>query len=156
MSTLPDPTRDDAVLDVRVLSDALSIGLDLLDLFAADDCCGLWLGDDAGAMRDFVVCTADRGRDIDPLVRYALVAASLTDSSRALVWRTVDDLADGPGLASGYFERRERFADHGVLLVDEIALGDDDLRSLAITTFTDEPGWDDVSARLDDLLADET
>lgn len=137
-------------LYIHTLSDALGIGLDLLDLFAADgDCCAVWLGDAAGALRDFVICTEDRGRDCDRLVRYAMLSATLLDDvTQAVLWRTADDLGDAPALALRFFDHRDELGSIGVDLVDEIALGDDELRSVAITSFVDPPGWDDVSAGL--------
>lgn len=142
-------------LEVRTLQDAFSIGLDLTDLFGPDgDFCAVWLGDDDGTMRDFVVCTEDRGRDVDRLVRYAAVGSRLLAAERAVLWHTAHDLGDAPALAADFFDHGDLLAAAGATLIDEIALGADELRSLAITTFTDPPGWDDVTADLaflDDL-----
>lgn len=141
-------TDSPGALSVQTLSDALEIGLDLLDMFGhGSDCCAIWLGDDDASMRDFVICHEDRGRDCDRLVRYGTISATLLPGvSRAVLWRTVDDLTDGPGLAAAFFDHQRDLASVGVTLVDEIALGDDELRSLAVTSFADADGWDDVTA----------
>lgn len=141
-------------LDVRTLGDALGIGVDLLELFGPDaDFCGVWLGLDDGTMRDFVVCTEDRGRDVDGLLRYATLSVSLfTDLETAVLWRTVDDVTDGPALAEAFFEHGARLAAVGLQLLDEIAVRGDDLRSLAVTTFADAEGWDDVRAGISEAL----
>ncbi len=56
-------------------------------------------------------------------------------------------MTDGPNLSADYFDHRDTVEEAGALLVDEIVIGDDELRSMAITTFSDETGWDDVSDR---------
>ncbi len=148
MDPTPAPDVTDA-LDVHTLADALCIGLDLVDVFGrAGDFCAVWLGTDDGAMCDFVICSEDRGRDVDHLVRYAAIGARLVDAPRAVLWRSADDLTDGPGLSSSFFDHRDLLEEAGAQLVDEIVLGGDELRSLAITTFSDQPGWDDVSDRI--------
>lgn len=146
-----DPTPAMAgTFDVCTLGDAFIIGLDLVDLFGGDvDFCAVWLGGDDGSMRDFVICTEDCGRDVDHLVRYAAVGARLLDAPRAVLWRTADDLTDGPTLSASFFAHRDLLEEADAHLVDEIVLGGDELRSLAITTFTDPPGWDDVSDRIE-------
>ncbi len=137
-------------LDVFTLADALGLGLGMAEEFggARGEFCAVWLGDDSGRMLDFVVCTDDAERDVDDLARYAGIGASLLGAERVVLWTTDDDLTDGPRLADDYFLHRDLIADAGAVLVDEIVIGDDELRSMAITTFTDEPGWDDVSDRL--------
>ena len=139
---------DDLRMDT--LADALGVGLELLDLFAHDgECCAIWLGGDDGTTRDFVVCADDDTPDPDRLVRHAMVGAALIDDvSQAVLWRTVDDVSDGWQLTDDFFDHRADLASIGVSLLDEIALGDDELRSLAVTTFSDPPGWDDVTDRL--------
>ena len=141
---------DDLRMDT--LADALGVGLELLELFVPDgDCCAIWLGGDDGTTRDFVVCTDEASPDAERLVRYAMVGAALLDDvSQAVLWRTVDDITDGWQLTDDFFDHRADLASIGVSLVDEIALGDDELRSLAVTTFSDPPGWDDVTDRLVD------
>lgn len=142
-------------LDLHVLSDALCLGLDLLDLFGADhDLCAVWLGDADGRTRDFVLCTEDRHRDAERMLRYACVAVGAVGAARVVLWRTTGDLHDAPALAGDYFVHADEVEQTGATLVDEIVLGRDELRSLAVTTFTDEPGWDDVSDRLAILDAD--
>lgn len=137
-------------LRVHTLRDALEIGLDLLELFAGVDCCAIWLGGDAGVMRDFVICTEDRGRDVDRVLRYGMLSATLLDDvTRAVLWRTVDDLTEATDLAEGFFTHQQLLASIDVELVDEIALRGDELRSLAVTSFADPPDWDDVTASLD-------
>ncbi|WP_436793867.1 hypothetical protein [Actinospongicola halichondriae] len=139
----------DGALDVSTLADAFCIGLDLVDLFGrTGDFCAVWLGTADGTMHDFVVCTEDRGCDVDHLVRYAAVSARLLQVERAVLWRTDDDLCDGPGLSLEFFDHQEVLSDAGAELVDEIVLGGDELRSMAISTFSDAPGWDDVSDRI--------
>lgn len=139
----------DDTLAVDTLADALGIGLDLLDLFGPDgDFCAMWLGDDVGRLRDFVVFTDHRGRDVDRLVTYASAVSQPLGADRVVLWRTAEDLTDAPTLATAYFDRRERLENAGVELIDEIIIGTDELRSTAITTFTDAPGWDDVSEKL--------
>ncbi len=146
MDLTPDLT---GTLDVCTLGDAFVVGLDLVELFGEDtDFCAVWLGTDDGTMRDFVICTEDSGRDVDHLVRYAAVGARLLDAPRAVLWRSADDLTDGPALSASFFDHRDLLEEADAQLVDEIVLGGDELRSLAITTFSDEPGWDDVSDRI--------
>lgn len=64
----------------------------------------------------------------------------------------VDTLADALGIGLDLVETFGLLGDFcahaGVILIDEIAVSDDELRSIAVTTFTDEPGWDDVTDRL--------
>ena len=145
MSADTDPP---GALRIRTLRDALGIGLDLLDLFGhGGDCCAIWLGSADASMRDFVICHEDRGRDADGLVRYGTISATVLEGvTRAVVWRTVDDLTDAPALSAAFFEHQSELASVGVTLVDEIALCDDELRSLAVTSFADGEGWDDVTA----------
>ncbi len=101
-------------------------------------------------MCDFVICTEDRGRDVDRVLRYGMLSATLLDVvTRAVLWRTVDDLTEATSLAEGFFAHQQLLASIGVDLVDEIALRGDELRSLAITSFADPPDWDDVTALLD-------
>lgn len=152
-----EPTPDHpATLDVGTLSDALAIGLDLVDLFGADtDFCAVWLGDD-GVRRDLVICTDDRGRDVSRLIRDACISIGMLDASQVVLWRTAADLTDAPRLAGDYFVHSADVEAAGATLVDEIVLGGDELRSLAVTTFTDAPGWDDVSDRIADLGGEET
>lgn len=135
-------------LRIRTLSDALEIGLELLDLFGhGGDCCAIWLGDDDSSLRDFVICNEDRGRDSDRLLRYGMVSATVLDGvTRAVLWRTVDDITDGPGLAQDFFSHQRDLASVDVTLLDEIVLCRDELRSLAVTSFADPEGWDDVTA----------
>lgn len=141
---------DLATFDVCTLADAFTIGLDLVDVFGrGGDFCAAWLGDDDGTTIDFVVLTDEYGDDLDALVRYAAIGAKLLAARRVVVWTSDDDLTDGPRLADAYFHHRDTIEDAGAALVDEIVLGGDELRSMAITTFTDEPGWDDVSDRID-------
>ena len=143
-------------LDVFTLADALGLGLAMAERFGGErgEFCALWLGDDVGRMLDFVVCTDEGDRDVETLVPCAVIGASLLGATRVLLWRTDDDLTDGPRLADDYFRHRDLIAEAEIdagtkaVLVDEIVIGDDELRSMAITTFTDEPGWDDVSDRL--------
>jgi hypothetical protein len=144
-----DTGRSDA-LCIHTLGDALGIGMELLELFRLDgDCCAVWLGSADGSMRDFVICNEDRGRDADRLLRYAACTASvLGDVSRAVLWRTVDDITDAPALAEEFFDHQHDLASVGVTLLDEIVLRDDELRSLAVTSFSDCGGWDDVTARI--------
>lgn len=146
-----DTTDTDlATFDVCTLADAFTIGLDLVDVFSREgDFCAAWLGDDHGATVDFVVLTEEYGDDLDALVRYAAIGAKLLAAHRVVVWTSDDDLTDGPRLADAYFHHRDTIEDAGATLVDEIVLGGDELRSMAITTFTDEPGWDDVSDRIE-------
>ncbi len=144
---LPEP--DLATFDVCTLADALDIGLDLADLFGGDPFCAVWLGDADGVALDFVICTVDSGRDVDHLARYAGIGATLIGAERVVLWTSDDDLTDGPRLADAYFAHRDMLDDAGAQLVDEIVIGDDEFRSMAITTFTDEPGWDDMSDRIE-------
>lgn len=141
---------DVETLDVFTLADALGLGLAMAERFGGErgEFCALWLGDDVGRMLDFVVCTDEGDRYVETLVPCAVIGASLLGATRVLLWRTDDDLTDGPRLADDYFLHRDLIAEAGAVLVDEIVIGDDELRSMAITTFTDEPGWDDVSDRL--------
>ena len=139
-------------LDVFTLADALGHGLGMAEAFGGPpdgDFCAVWLGDGAGRTLDLVICTDEAERDVDDLVGYAGIGASFLGAERVVLWTTDDDLTDGPRLADDYFRHRDLLADAGAVLVDEIVIGDDELRSMAITTFTDEPGWDDVSARLE-------
>lgn len=148
--TGPTADLELAAFDVCTLADAFTLGLDLADTFGSEgDFCAAWLGDDDGTTIDFVVLTEDYGNDLDALVRYAAIGATLLGARRVVVWSSDDDLTDGPRLADAYFHHRDTIEDAGATLVDEIVLGDDELRSLAITTFTDEPGWDDVSDRIE-------
>ena len=144
MATDTDST---GALCVRTLGDALGIGLELLDLFADEGgCCAVWLGDADGHELDFVLCTDDRGRDVDRLLRYAaLGAAVIDDVASAVLWRTVDDITDGWTLTEDFFAHRNHLAAYGLPLVDEIALCGEELRSLAVTSFSDREGWDDVT-----------
>lgn len=147
----PAPRPADSLV-VDTLADALGIGMELTDLFAmGGDVCAVWLGTELGTTLDLVICNEDRGRDVDRLVHYAAVGVDLLDAERVVLWRTADDLADAPDLAEDYFHHRDLLAGAGATLVDEIVLGPDELRSMAITTFTDEAGWDDVSSRIDAL-----
>lgn len=140
------PIDLDDAFDVVNLHDALAIGLDLQELFGPQPLCALWLGDDTGAVLDFVLLTEHRGRDVDHLVWYASVTAHIDHGiERAVLWRTVDDITDVPELARQFFHRRDRLEADGLTLVDEIALSDEELRSLAVTTLSDEPDWDDVT-----------
>lgn len=140
---------------VDTLGDALGIGLELKELFGGDDLCALWLGRADGSLVDFVVLTEERGGDDDRLTWYAEASAHAdADVCRAVVWRTVDDIADVPGLALAFFDRRDRLESAGVTLVDEIAVADDEFRSLAVATLCDEAGWDDVTLLLDALGGD--
>lgn len=134
-------------LRIRTLGDALGIGLELLDLFAGDgDCCALWLGDADGIERDFVLCTDERGRDVDRLLRYGALGASLLDDVHgAVLWRTVDDITDGWVLTDAFFAHRAELARVGLPLLDEIVLCGEELRSLAVTSFSDRDGWDDMT-----------
>lgn len=137
------------LLEVRTMGDALGIGLELTEIFAmGGDVCAVWLGAEDGSTRDFIVCNEHRGRDVDQLVQYAAVGARALDVSRVVLWRSDDDLTDGPELAATFFDHRDLLEEAGAVLVDEIVLGDDEVRSMAVTTFTDEPGWDDVSDRI--------
>lgn len=135
---------DVALFDVHTLADALGIGLGIAEEFG-DDFCAAWLGDEDGVGLDFVVCTGEADPDIDQLAPYVAIAASIVEATQVVLWTSDDDLTDGPRLADGYFLRRDLLSESGVTLVDEIVIGDDELRSMAITTFTDDPGWDDVS-----------
>lgn len=148
METIDD--LDDTLV-VDTLAAALGVGLDLVDVFGPEgDFCAVWLGDPDSGLRDFVIFTEHRGRDVDRLVTYASAVAEPLGADRVVLWRTADDLTDAPALASAYFDRRARLEDAGVELIDEIVIADDEFRSTAITTFTDAPGWDDVSAELND------
>ena len=148
-----DKTNTDAALatfDVCTIADAFTIGLDLVDVFGREgDFCAAWLGEDDGTTIDFIVLTEEYGKDLDALVRYAAIGTNLLAARRVVVWCSDDDLTDGPRLADTYFHHRDTVEDAGATLVDEIVLGGDELRSMAITTFTDEPGWDDVSDRIE-------
>jgi hypothetical protein len=139
---------DVALFDLHTLADALSIGLEIAEEFG-DDFSAVWLGDDDGLGIDFVVCAHEAAPDVDHLARYAAIGAPLLEASRVVLWTSDDDLTDGPRLADDYFLHRDMLSDAGATLVDEIVIGDEELRSMAITTFTDEPGWDDVSHRID-------
>ncbi len=146
MTTSIDPI---GAFEIDHLGDALGIGLDLTDMFDGPFC-ALWLGDDIGTVLDFVVLTDERGRDVDRLVLYAAVGASVDPCiTRAVLWHTVDDITDVPDLAAQFFSRRDRLELSWVDLVDEIAVADEELRSLAVTTLSDEAGWDDVTHLLD-------
>lgn len=137
-------------LRIHTLRDALELGIDLLELFAGVDCCALWLGGDAGTVRDFVMCTEERGRDVERVLRYGMLSATLLDDvTQAVLWRTVDDLTEGPALVGEFFAHQQLLASVDVELVDEIALRVDELRSLAVTSFADPSGWDDVTGLLD-------
>ena len=139
---------DVGTLDVLTLADALGHGLGMAEEFG-DEFCAVWLGDGTGRTLDLVICTDEAERDVDDLVDYAGIGASFLGAERVVLWTTDDDLTDGPRLADDYFRHRDLLADSGAVLVDEIVIGADELRSMAITTFTDEPGWDDVSERLE-------
>jgi hypothetical protein len=143
-----DEEEAPGALSIRTLRDALGIGLELIDLFGHEgDCCALWLGSSDASMRDFVICHEDRGRDADRLVRYGAISASVLHGvTDAVLWRTAADLTDAPALAAAFFDHQRQLAAAGVTLVDEIALGHDELRSLAVTSFADREGWDDVTA----------
>lgn len=131
------------------LGDALGLGLDLRDLFIGDFT-ALWLGDAAGAAVDFVVRGNQSRSDVDLLQCCAEVAAAVDDQvTRAVLWRSVDDLTDLPALAADYFERRDELGERGIHLVDEIAVSTDELRSMAVTTMSDDPGWDDITHLFD-------
>lgn len=136
-------------LVIRTLRDACSLGIDLVETFPGD-VCTVWLGTDDGATHDLVVCTRERAQDVEEIVGYAALCAALVDADRAVLWRTVADLTDGPGLADTYFLHLDRLAAMGVTLLDEILLCDDELRSMAVCTFSDRPGWDDLGPLLDD------
>ena len=152
-SELNNPELTDlelAAFDVCTLADALTTGLDLVDVFGRDgDFCAAWLGDDNGATIDFVVFTEESGLDVEHLVRYGAIGAGVLGARRVVVWCSDDDLTDGPRLADAYFRHRDTIEEAGATLVDEIVLGGEELRSMAVTTFTDEPGWDDVSERVE-------
>ncbi len=141
-------TETEPELAIHSLRDACSLGIDLVENFPGD-VCAVWLGTDEGKVRDFVICTRERAQDVEEIVGYAALSAALVDADRAVVWRTVAGLDDAPALADTYFLHLDRLAVMGVTLLDEIVMTGDELRSMAITTFTDRPGWDDISALLE-------
>lgn len=147
MAAATDPT---GALRIRTLADALGIGLEMLDLFAADgDCCAIWLGGPDGEERDFLLCTDERGRDVERLLRYGGLGAALLEGvTGAVLWRTVDDITDGWALTDAFFDHRAELASSGLTLLDEIALCGDQLRSMAVTSFSDVEGWDDVTSEV--------
>lgn len=143
-----DTGYDDTGLEITQLSDALGIGLEMLELFGDVDVCAAWLGTADGRMCDYVVCTEDRGRDVGLLVSYVAAVADAVGADSAVLWRATDGLADVTALASAFFDHVETLEQAGVHLLDEIVFERELLRSMAVTSFTDGDGWDDVTSRL--------
>lgn len=147
-----DSTEAIDLLAIHSLRDACGIGLGLAEDFGPEPFCAVWLGYDDGTMADFVVLAEERGRDIESLVECARLAARLLPLADRVVLFQGDgdiDIDDTPALANRFFDHRDRLAAVGHTLVDEIVINHDDIRSLAITTFSDEPEWDDLTALLD-------
>lgn len=144
------------VFAIRSLSDALATALYLLEeLPDATDVAALWLGDHDGRMLDMIVLVDDRADDVDLLVSATqLLGDEPGAPAQAVVLRSADRIDDGHHLAATYFDRRDGLAAAGVTLLDEVVMAGEHLRSMAITTFTDAPDWDDVSELLLDDLDD--
>ncbi len=124
----PTPSLAPEILEassLRSLCDAMGLAVDILDEYGTDAFCAVWIGDSDGGIVELLICDDDEpcGSDVDHLVELLETGARLElDGERIVLFHSTPDLTDAPGLAAAHFARRDRLADVGLTLVDEIGV----------------------------------
>ena len=141
-------------LSLTTLADALSFALFFHDQFPDDDFAAVWLGTADGRPIELIVGVPDAGlapgdvADPERFETFVDIAVDLPRVGQVVLWRRVRDDHDILAVTGAFLERRRMLERRGIELVDEILCLGDDFRSLAVTSFSDRWGWDDVTEAL--------
>jgi hypothetical protein len=129
------------------LSDAMHFALSMTEAVKAvgfaPPASALWLG--ANRDEPDYTCMFVALPIPDPTT-FVTFAEGFVGCAEMIFWRYTDD-AQSDAEAAAFFAHRDELEAKGIMLLDEIIVSRDGeiLTSLAVRTFADREGWDDVS-----------
>ena len=145
-------------VEIDTLSDALTYAIQMGEvatimnalLDAVPQASAIWLSGEGKSMLSIMPLP-------DPTTGLVEHVDGFTGLEQVITWRFVEDASSG-ALLSPFLDRRDALEAKGVTLVDEIVVSNDGqhIASLAVRTFSDRQGWDDVSARYNVTLDEVT